>query len=87
MEAWIDIPKNSDFSIYNIPFGIFSTKNLKKRVGIAIGEMILDLKLSSFSFDESLIDKLIYKYRNKKIHIVIDAEDNTNIDNYRRIKK
>ena len=47
MEAWVDIPKNSDFSIYNIPFGIFSTKNLKKRVGIAIGEMILDLKLSS----------------------------------------
>ncbi len=47
MEAWVDIPKNSDFSIYNIPFGIFSTKNLNKRVGIAIGEMILDLKLSS----------------------------------------
>ena len=47
MEAWVDIPKNSDFSIYNIPFGIFSTKNLKKRAGIAIGEMILDLKLSS----------------------------------------
>ena len=47
METWIDIPKNSDFSIYNIPFGIFSTKNLKNRVGIAIGEMILDLKLSS----------------------------------------
>jgi len=47
MEAWVNIPKNSDFSIYNIPFGIFSTKNLKKRVGIAIGEMILDLKLSS----------------------------------------
>ncbi len=47
METWIDIPKNSDFSIHNIPFGIFSTKNLKNRVGIAIGEMILDLKLSS----------------------------------------
>ncbi len=47
METWIDIPKNSDFSIHNIPFGIFSTKNLKNRVGVAIGEMILDLKLSS----------------------------------------
>jgi len=47
MNTWVDIPKNSDFSIYNIPFGIFSIKNSKKRVGIAIGEMILDLKLSS----------------------------------------
>ena len=47
METWIDIPKNSDFSIHNIPFGIFSTKDSKKRVGTAIGDMILDLKLSS----------------------------------------
>ena len=45
METWIDIPKNSDFSIHNIPFGIFSTKDSKKSVGIAIGDMILDLKL------------------------------------------
>ena len=65
MEAWVDIPKNSDFSIYNIPFGIFSTKNLKKRVGIAIGEMILDLKLSSelgvfdhLNFDYNLFENL-----------------------------
>ena len=46
MNTWVDIPKNSDFSIYNIPFGIFSIKNSKKRVGIAIGDMILDLKAS-----------------------------------------
>ena len=46
MKSWVDIPKNSDFSIYNIPFGIFSIKNSKKRVGIAIGDMILDLKAS-----------------------------------------
>jgi len=46
MKSWVDIPKNSDFSIYNIPFGIFSIKNSKKRIGIAIGDMILDLKAS-----------------------------------------
>lgn len=39
----IDIPKNSDFSIHNIPFGIFSTKNSLPRVGVAIGNHILDL--------------------------------------------
>ena len=55
METWIDIPKNSDFSIYNIPFGIFSTKDSKKRVGTAIGDMILDLKLAS---DQGVFDNL-----------------------------
>jgi fumarylacetoacetase len=55
METWVDIPKNSDFSIHNIPFGIFSTKDSKKRVGTAIGDMILDLKLSA---DLGVFDKL-----------------------------
>ena len=59
METWIDIPKNSDFSIHNIPFGIFSTKDSKKRVGIAIGDMILDLKLSS---DLGVFDNLSFDF-------------------------
>ena len=59
METWIDIPKNSDFSIHNIPFGIFSTKDSKKRVGTAIGDMILDLKLSS---DLGVFDNLNFDF-------------------------
>ena len=59
MGTWIDIPKNSDFSIHNIPFGIFSTKDSKKRVGTAIGDMILDLKLSS---DLGVFDNLTFDY-------------------------
>ena len=59
METWIDIPKNSDFSIHNIPFGIFSTKDSKKRVGTAIGDMILDLKSSS---DLGVFDNLTFDY-------------------------
>ena len=59
METWIDIPKNSDFSIHNIPFGIFSTKDSKKRVGTAIGDMILDLKLSS---DLGVFENLTFDY-------------------------
>ena len=43
MKTWIEIPENSDFSIYNLPFGIFSTKKNSKRVGIAIGNNIIDL--------------------------------------------
>ncbi len=59
METWIDIPKNSDFSIHNIPFGIFSTKDSKKRMGTAIGDMILDLKLSS---DLGVFDNLNFDF-------------------------
>jgi fumarylacetoacetase len=43
MNTWIEIPKNSDFSIFNLPFGIFSTNKNSKRVGIAIGNNIIDL--------------------------------------------
>ena len=43
MNTWIDIPKDSDFSIYNLPFGIFSSKNVSKRIGVAVGNKVIDL--------------------------------------------
>ena len=55
----IDIPDDSDFSIYNIPFGIFSTTDRTPRVGVAIGAHILDLaavaELGVFDFDTSVL--------------------------------
>ncbi len=44
MRSWIEIPINSDFSIHNLPFGIFKIKNKNPRVGVAIGNHIIDLK-------------------------------------------
>jgi fumarylacetoacetase len=35
---------STDFSIYNLPFGIFSTENTGKRVGVAIGDQIIDMQ-------------------------------------------
>jgi fumarylacetoacetase len=43
LKSWVNIPENSDFSIYNLPFGIFSTSTSRPRVGIAIGQQIVDL--------------------------------------------
>ena len=43
MNTWIDIPKDSDFSIYNLPFGIFSSKKVSKRIGVAVGNKVIDL--------------------------------------------
>jgi len=44
MQTWIKIDKNSDFSIYNLPFGVYSTESKNKRIGIAIGDMVLNLE-------------------------------------------
>ena len=43
MHCWFKVDKNSDFSIYNLPFGIFSEADQVKRVGIAIGDHVIDL--------------------------------------------
>ncbi len=44
LKSWITIPKNSDFPIQNLPFGIFSLEDETPRVGVAIGSQIVDLK-------------------------------------------
>jgi fumarylacetoacetase len=42
MKSWISIPSDSDFTLENIPFGIFSAEG-PARAGIAIGNQVLDL--------------------------------------------
>lgn len=63
MKTWISIPNQSDFTIYNIPFGIYSTAKTKPRVCIAIGDQILDLvKANNLGiFKELKIKKSIFK--------------------------
>ncbi|XP_055624864.1 fumarylacetoacetase [Toxorhynchites rutilus septentrionalis] len=44
MKSFVPAPKSSDFPIENLPYGIFSTQqNPQHRIGVAIGEFILDL--------------------------------------------
>ncbi len=43
LKTWVDIPENSDFPIQNLPFGIFYTSEKSKRVGVRIGDYVLDL--------------------------------------------
>lgn len=42
-QSWLHIPESSDFSIYNLPFGIFSTNQFGPQVGVAIGDQVVDL--------------------------------------------
>lgn len=43
LQSWINVDPKSDFSIHNIPFGVYSDKNVKHRACSAIGEYIIDL--------------------------------------------
>ena len=55
LKSWLEISKESDFPIQNLPFGIYSTKNKTKRVGVAIGDQIPDLyRLFKLGYLDSL---------------------------------
>ena len=43
LKSWVNVREGSDFPIQNLPFGIFSTGNSEPRVGVAIGDQVLDL--------------------------------------------
>jgi hypothetical protein len=43
MKSWLPIAEDSDFSIYNIPFGIFKTKSSTPRAASILGDQVIDL--------------------------------------------
>ncbi|MFT4969375.1 MAG: fumarylacetoacetase [Chitinophagales bacterium] len=53
MKSWIEILPKSDFTMQNLPFGIFSTSKKTARAGVAIGKKIVDLvELAQHNFIE-----------------------------------
>ncbi len=55
LKSWVNIPAGSDYTIQNLPYGIFKYGTKKPRVGIAIGEHVLDL---SFLYRKGYLDNL-----------------------------
>lgn len=45
LRAFFEVPADHDFSIHNLPYGIFSTPLTTPRVGVAIGDFVLDLSV------------------------------------------
>ncbi|PLX14841.1 MAG: fumarylacetoacetase [Marinilabiliales bacterium] len=45
LKSWIEVKKDSDFPIQNIPFGIFSPKDKSPRPGTIIGNTVIDLSV------------------------------------------
>ena len=66
LKSWVPVPAGSDFPIQNLPFGIFKASSGNPRVGVAIGEHILDLSkvakeglLDVISFDKTVFSQSI----------------------------
>ncbi len=44
-KSWIEIKQGSDFPLYNLPFGVFKTAGSEPRVGVALGNNVIDLSV------------------------------------------
>ncbi len=62
LKSWIEVDDNCDFPIQNLPFGIFKTQSSSPRIGVAIGDQVLDLAvLNKFGYLNNLrIDDAIF---------------------------
>jgi fumarylacetoacetase len=43
IKPWLNISSTSDFSIHNLPYGVFSLNGKDKHIGVAIGDFIIDM--------------------------------------------
>lgn len=56
LRSWLELPAQSDFSLQNLPFGIFSTTDANEsRVGIALGDLVIDTVVL---FDAGLLSSI-----------------------------
>ncbi|MGH8827524.1 MAG: fumarylacetoacetase [Jiangellaceae bacterium] len=43
MNSWIEVPDGAVFGLHTLPYGVFSTEVEEPRVGVAVGDHVLDL--------------------------------------------
>lgn len=49
--TWVEIPEGSDFPIENLPFGVFRPRDEEARVGVRIGDHIVDLRAAGIDVE------------------------------------
>ena len=45
LQSFVEIPNGSHFPLENLPFGVFKPRDAAARVGVALGELIVDLSV------------------------------------------
>jgi fumarylacetoacetase len=59
LTSWVESANgHPDFPVQNLPLGVFSASGLERRIGVAIGDFILDLQGAAYSLDDAWIDEL-----------------------------
>src|SRR5262249_44344108 len=43
LRSFVSVPADSHFPIQNLPYGVFSEEGSPDKIGVAIGELVLDL--------------------------------------------
>ena len=51
MTTWAPVPEGSDFPIENLPFGVFRPRDEEPRVGVRIGDHVVDLVAAGIELD------------------------------------
>ena len=68
LKSFINILPDSDFPIENLPFGVFKPRDGNARVGVAIGELILDLSvLEERGFFSDVVAAAVLSGRNRNL--------------------
>ncbi|MFN0200276.1 MAG: fumarylacetoacetase, partial [Bacteroidia bacterium] len=63
MQSWVSISPTSDFSLYNVPFGIIRVMNGRPRVATILGDTVIDLAaMAKHGFFDGLgIDNKVFE--------------------------
>ncbi len=87
LTSWVEVPQNSDFPIQNLPFGVFKTTQENERVGVRIGDFVLDLKtLFVLGYLENLPFE-IYDFDTDSLNILMEKGKKGTRDLRNRISK
>ena len=93
LKSWIEVKPDSDFSIQNIPFGIYRDKDVRHHVCTAIGDYIADLhemnRLNYFSgidlperiFEKQTLNQFMYRGKDVARAVRNRLSDLFNIEN------
>lgn len=81
LTSWLPIQDDSDFSIHNIPFGVFKTDNISPRCCTAIGDYVIDLAvLAAQGYLSTInISPLVFQHEHLNEFIALGKKTTTKV--------
>ena len=75
--SWINVPELHSFPIQNLPYGVFTSRSRnhsERRIGVAIGDFVLDLRSLHFAglFDDLSFDARVFTHGTLNAFMALD---------------